>query len=61
MDEDSTEQLRAEQERILAMPGFAALVKLKRLSRIAKIFHGNAEALLGHLRRMDDPAVLLPH
>ena len=42
------------------MPGFAALVKLKRLSRIAKIFHGNAEALLGHLRRMDDPAVLLP-
>jgi hypothetical protein len=60
MDKDSRTPLRAEEERILAMPGFAALVKLKRLHRIAKIFHGNAEALLGHLRRMDDLAVLLP-
>jgi hypothetical protein len=60
MDKHFREQLRAEQEQILAMPGFAALAKVKRLNRIAKIFHGNAEALLGHLRRMDDPAVLLP-
>jgi hypothetical protein len=58
--DNSMKQLRAEREQILAMPGYAALVKLKRLSRIARIFHGNAEALLGHLRRMDDLAVLLP-
>jgi hypothetical protein len=60
MDEDTLSRLRADQERILAMPGYAALVKLKRLSRIAKIFHGNAEALLGHLRHMDNLEVLLP-
>jgi uncharacterized protein (DUF736 family) len=59
MDEDDMGQLRAEEEQILAMPGFAALVKLKRLNRIAKIFHGNAEALLGHLRRMDDLGQML--
>jgi len=48
------DQLRAEQERILAMPGLAAMIRLRRLSRTLKVFHGNAEALLAHLRQMDD-------
>lgn len=47
-------QLRAEQARILALPGRVAWVKLARLNRTAKIFRGNAKVLLDHLRRMDD-------
>jgi hypothetical protein len=60
MDKESSERLRAEQERILAMPGRAAWVKLARLHRTAKIFRGNARALIDHLKRMEDPSVLLP-
>jgi hypothetical protein len=52
--DDDMERLRAEQERILAMPGRVAWVKLKRLGRTAKIFRGNARALLDHLKRLDD-------
>ena len=57
---DELAKLRAEQDRINAMPGRTAWVKLARLSRTAKIFAGNASVLLGHLKRMQDPAVLLP-
>jgi hypothetical protein len=53
-------QLRAEQARILALPGRLAFVKVARLARTAKIFVGNASALLEHLKRMEDPAALLP-
>jgi hypothetical protein len=51
---DDLQHLRAEQERILAMPGRLAWAKLARLNRTAKVFRGNAEALLGHLKRMDN-------
>jgi len=51
---DDVAELRAEQERILAMPGRVASVKLARLHRTAKIFRGNAKALLEHLKGMDD-------
>jgi hypothetical protein len=55
MDEDDDmAQLQAKRDRILAMPGRVAWVKLARLNRSAKIFRGNAKALLDHLRRMDD-------
>jgi hypothetical protein len=57
---DDLHQLRAEQGRILEMPGRAAWVKLKRLRRTVTIFQGNAEALLGHLKRMDDLGYMLP-
>jgi hypothetical protein len=57
---DDMDELRAEQERILAMPGRVACVKLQYLNRTAKIFAGNAKVLLDHLKRMEDPAVLLP-
>jgi hypothetical protein len=60
MDRDERRQLEAEQERILAMPGRVPWTKLKRLSRTAKIFAGNADALIEHLNRMQDPSVLLP-
>jgi hypothetical protein len=53
MDDDMA-QLRAEQARILALPGRVAWVKLARLNRTAKILRGNAKVLLDHLRRMDD-------
>jgi hypothetical protein len=53
-DDDDMAQLQAERERILAMPGRVAWVKLKRLGRTAKLFRGNARALLDHLKRMDD-------
>jgi hypothetical protein len=56
---DDLQHLRAEQERILAMPGRAAWAKLARLSRTAKVFRGNAEALLGHLKRMDNIGYML--
>jgi hypothetical protein len=57
---DELAKLRAEQDRILAMPGRAAWVKLARLKRTAKIFMGNADALMDHLKSMDDPSVWLP-
>jgi hypothetical protein len=57
---DDMEDLRAEQKRIAAMPGRVAWVKLARLSRTAKIFRGNATALLEHLKRMDDLGYMLP-
>jgi hypothetical protein len=57
---DDMDDLRAEQKRIASIPGRVAFVKLTRLSRTAKVFVGNAAVLLRHLRRMDDPAVLLP-
>ena len=53
MDDDMA-QLRAEQARILTLPGRVAWVKLARLNRTAKIFRGNAKVLLDHLRRMED-------
>ena len=53
MDDDLA-QLRAEEERILALPGRVAWVKLARLNRTATIFRGNAKVLLDHLRRMED-------
>jgi hypothetical protein len=56
--DDEIARLRAEQ--ILAMPGRMAWVKLARLSRTAKIFTGNASALLKHLKRMQDPVQRLP-
>jgi hypothetical protein len=56
---DDLQHLRAEQERILAMPGRAAWAKLARLNRTAKVFRGNAEALLEHLKRMDDIGQML--
>jgi len=52
--DDDKAQLEAEQERILAMPGRVAWAKLTRLRRTQKIIHGNAKALLDHLKRMDD-------
>ncbi|HEX8862633.1 MAG TPA: hypothetical protein VGC06_26790 [Actinomycetes bacterium] len=51
---DDMDQLRAEQERILIMPGAAAMIRLRRLGRTLRVFHGNADALLAHLRQMDD-------
>jgi len=57
---DDMARLLAERKRIMAMPGRVAWVKLARLNRSAKIFRANAAALLEHLKRMDDPAVLLP-
>jgi hypothetical protein len=51
---DDIAQLRAEQARILALPGRLAWVKLARLNRTAKILRGNAKVLLDHLKRMDD-------
>jgi hypothetical protein len=59
MDKDSLAQLRAEQERILAMPGRIAWAKIALLSRPGKIFVGNAETLLEHLGRMHDPEQLM--
>jgi hypothetical protein len=59
MANDDMKQAQAEQERILALPGRAAWVKLERLSRTARIFAGNANVLLAHLDRMQDPAVML--
>ena len=53
MDADMA-QLRAEEARILALPGRVAWVKLARLNRTAKILRGNAKVLLDHLKRMDD-------
>jgi hypothetical protein len=46
---DDMAQLRAEQKRILALPGRVAWVKLARLNRTAKIVRGNAKVLLDHL------------
>lgn len=60
MNDDELTRLRAERDRILAMPGRAAWVKLARLRRTARIFGGNAGVLLTHLNRMQDPAVYLP-
>jgi hypothetical protein len=60
MNDDDLATLRAEQDRILAMPGRAAWVKLATLARTARIFTGNASVLLGYIKRMEDPAVLLP-
>ena len=57
--DDDMEQLRSEHERILAMPGRAAIIRLRRLSRTLRVFHGNAEALLAHLRQMDDVGRML--
>jgi hypothetical protein len=51
---DDIAQLRAEQARILALPGRVAWIKLARLNRTAKIFRGDAKVLLDHLKRMDD-------
>jgi hypothetical protein len=51
---DDMAELRAEQERILAMPGRVASVELARVHRTARIFRGNAKALLEHLKGMDD-------
>lgn len=59
MADGDMKQLLAEQERILAMPGRLAWAKLARLNRTAKIFRGNSEALLDHLKRMDDPGQML--
>ena len=56
---DDMTQLRAEQVRILALPGRVAWVKLARLNRTAKIFRGNAKVLLDHLNRMDDVGHML--
>jgi hypothetical protein len=60
MNDDDLAKLRAEQDRILALPGRAAWVKLATLRRTARIFTGNASALLGYIKRMEDPRVLLP-
>jgi hypothetical protein len=57
--DDDMAQLRAEQERILALPGRVAWVKLVRLNRTAKISRGNAKVLLDHLKRMDDLGQML--
>jgi hypothetical protein len=59
MANNDMEQLLAEQERILAMPGREAWVKLERLSRTARIFAGNANVFLAHLNQIQDPAVML--
>jgi len=56
---DDMTQLRAEQARILALPGRVAWVKLARLNRTAKILRGNAKVLLDHLNRMDDVGHML--
>lgn len=60
MSMESLQQLRGEQERILALPGRAAFVQVARLARTAKLFAGNADALIGHLNRMQDPTQRLP-
>jgi hypothetical protein len=60
MSMESLQQLRGEQERILALPGRTAFVKVARLARTAKLFAGNADALIGHLNRMQDPTQRLP-
>ena len=60
MSTESLQQLRGEQERILALPGRAAFVQIARLARTAKLFAGNADALIGHLNRMQDPTKRLP-
>src|SRR4029450_7548725 len=60
MSMESLQQLRVQQERILALPGRAAFVQVARLARTAKLFAGNADALIGHLNRMQDPAQRLP-
>ena len=52
MSTESLQQLRGEQERILALPGRAALVQIARLARTAKLLAGNADALIGHLNRV---------
>jgi hypothetical protein len=54
------DELRIERERLLALPGRVAFAKLARLARTEEILVGNAKALLEHLRRMHDPAELLP-
>lgn len=60
MSMESLQQLRGEQERILALPGRTAFVQIARLARTAKLFAGNADALIGHLNRMQDPTQRLP-
>ena len=60
MSMEGVQQLRAEQERILALPGREAVVQVARLARTAKLFTGNADALIGHLNRMQDPAQRVP-
>ena len=52
MSMESLQQLRGEQERILALPGRTAFVQIARLARTAKLFAGNADALIGHLNRV---------
>lgn len=53
------DELHADQARIVAMPGRVASAKLARLHRTAKVFSGNARALLEHLKRMDDLEYML--
>jgi hypothetical protein len=57
--DDDIKLLRAEQARIMALPGRVAWVKLARLNRTAKILRGNAKVLLDHLRRTDDLSHML--
>ena len=52
MSTESLQQPGGEQERILALPGRAAFVQIARLARTAKLFAGNADALIGHLNRV---------